>query len=186
MSCCSKGQKEVDKDGKEIVRCVNPKTQVYLAIVEPTKICNLCPLRTACKSQPKDTPTQMPYQVGPNYEYCEYRIYKDDKPTCSVTGLPVTPEQCKSCCAETRDRVATLGDKLFGYASAIQRWVAAGRPVRTEEEQTAILNDHCLKCEMYDKEKHSCKNCGCSLAQTGNPLTSKVAMGTESCPLGRW
>ena len=126
----------------------------------------------------------MPTATG--YPFCEHRIWKDNKSVCGVTGLPVTPEQCGRCDEETRDRVANLPDKLKGYASAIKRWVAAGRPTRSEEEQKNILEEHCLKCEMYDKDKHSCKNCGCSLAQTGNPLTSKLAMGTEKCPLGRW
>jgi len=181
--CCTKKQREVQVDGKEIDRCVNQKSQVFLAVVD-NSFCSMCPVRAACASrEPKAT---NPATNLPNYPTCEHRVWHKNEPRCGVTGLPVDADQCNRCEEETRERVAKLGDKLIGYASAIKKWVAAGRPTRSEEEQKKILEDHCLKCEMYDREKDSCKNCGCSLAQTGNPLTSKLAMGTESCPLGRW
>ena len=185
--CCSKKQHEIQPDGKQIDRCVNQKSQVFLAVVN-NSFCSMCPVRAACRNtpQPKANDGPLPMPVLPHYPTCEHRTWVENKPTCGVTGLPVDEDQCNRCDAETRERVAKLGDKLKGYASAIKRWVAAGRPTRSKEEQDRILNDHCLKCEMYDHEKHSCKNCGCSLAQTGNPLTSKLAMGTEKCPLGRW
>jgi len=182
-SCCTKKQKEVDRDGKQIDRCVNPKSQLHLAVVSNTA-CSMCPVRAACRNS--KPPTEQPLPIAPDYPFCDHRIWKDNKATCGVTGLPVDPDQCNRCDEETRDRLAKMPDMLMGYASAIRRWIAAGRPTRSKEEQQAILDDHCLKCEMYDHEKHSCKNCGCSLAQTGNPLTSKLAMGTEKCPLGRW
>jgi hypothetical protein len=181
-SCCRKKQTEKQSDGTSIDRCVNPKSQVFLNVVS-NHICGLCPVKAACQ---KPKPEYVPGPDLPGYPYCENRVLKDMQTICSVTGLPVTVEQCNNCDAETRDRVATLGDKLVGYAGAIRRWVAAGRPTRTEEEIKSIFEDHCNKCEMFDREKHSCKNCGCSLAQTGNPLTNKLAMKTESCPLGRW
>lgn len=180
--CCRKKQIENSGDNK-IERCVNPKSQVYLNVVN-NGFCGLCPVKVACQKPNK--PTVHPAAYLPEYPFCENRVAKDMQTICSVTNLPVTPEQCKDCDAETRDRVATLGDKLIGYTSAIKRWVASGRPTRTEDEIKSIFEDHCNKCEMYDREKHSCKNCGCSLALTGNPLTNKLAMGTEHCPLGRW
>jgi len=181
--CCEKKQKEIT-NGEEKDRCMHRKAPFHLTIVN-NDVCSMCPLRQPCKGQPKEPGTEK-LPVHPRYPMCEHRLWKNNEPTCGVTGLPVTAEQCNSCDEETRERVAKLGDKLAGYASAIKRWVAAGRPTRSEEEQKRILEDHCLQCEMYDREKHSCKNCGCSLAMTGNPLTSKLAMGTEKCPLGRW
>lgn len=181
--CCTKKQKEIHGD-KEIERCVNPKSQVHLAVVNDS-FCSMCPVRAAC-STPKKAMDHHPMPIAPNYPFCDHRIWKDNTPICSVTNLPVNPEICGRCDEETREKMATLPDMLIGYTSAIRRWIAAGRPTRSEEDQKAILEDHCLKCEMYDKQKNSCKNCGCSLAQTGNPLTSKLAMGTEKCPLGRW
>lgn len=188
-SCCRKKQREKKADGKEIDRCVNPKSQVHLLVVNDT-YCSMCPVRSACPGEspnPDIIPIQPSNEPDHDYPLCEYRRYQgDQKFKCGVTGLDVTPEICGRCNEETRQRVAKLPDKLKGYANAIKKWVAAGRPTRTEEEQKHILEEHCYKCEMYDKQKDACMNCGCSLAQTGNPLTSKIAMKTEKCPLGRW
>lgn len=184
-SCCRKSQVEKSADG-DINRCVNPKSKVYLNVVD-NGFCGMCPVKVACASSRNNSPPEhRAAPVLPLYPFCDQRIAKGFEAKCGVTGLPVTPEQCNSCDAETRDRIATLGDKFIGYTSAIQRWVAAGRPTRTAEQIKSIFEDHCNKCDMYDREKNSCKNCGCSLATTGNPLTNKLAMGTEKCPLGRW
>lgn len=182
--CCEKKQREVQTDGTEVSRCMNRKAPVHLTIID-NSYCSLCPVRQACKSTPKPLGAEK-LPVHPNYPMCEHRLWKENQPVCGVTGLPVTADQCNRCDAETRERVAALPDKLKGYASALKKWVAAGRPTRSEEEQKRIREEHCLKCEMFDAEKDACKNCGCSLAMTGNPLTSKLAMGTEKCPLGRW
>jgi hypothetical protein len=184
-SCCRKKQIEKSQDG-EISRCVNPKSQVFLSVISDS-FCGACPVKVACAKSKNEVPTEhRAAPILPDFPYCEHRISKGFEAKCGVTGLPVTSEQCNRCDAETRERVATLGDKFVGYAGAIQRWVAAGRPTRTEQQIKDIFENHCNKCEMYDQEKHSCKNCGCSLALTGNPLTNKLAMGTEKCPLGRW
>ena len=184
--CCEKKQREIKADGTERTRCMNSKAQTHLAIVN-NDFCSLCPVRQPCKgSNPVLQTGDHPLPVHLNYPFCEHRVYRENKPVCGVTGLPVTVDQCNRCDEETRERVASLGDKLAGYASAIKRWVAAGRPTRTPEEQERIRKEHCEPCEMFDKEKDACKNCGCSLAMTGNPLTSKLAMGTEKCPLGQW
>jgi hypothetical protein len=181
--CCN--LKQVERaNGSEVGRCVNPKSKEFLTIVEDNT-CGGCPVRALCKSS---KPPQVHHAIiAPGYpEPCEHRIQEGFEIRCSVTGLPVTPGQCGDCHLETKTYMATLPDKLFGYASAVKKWIAAGRPTRTEDEVKAIFEDHCSKCEMYDKEKHACKSCGCSLATTGNPLINKLAMGTEKCPLGRW
>lgn len=182
-ACCRKKQIEKSADG-ELARCVNPKSKVYLSVVSDM-FCGACPVKVACQGASRK-PEQVPLPILQNYPYCEHRVGKGEEVVCSVTGLPVSQDQCNRCDTETRDRMATLGDKLSGYASAVRRWVASGCPTRTEEEIKDIFETHCDKCEMYDREKHSCKNCGCNLALTGNPLTNKLAMGTEHCPLGRW
>lgn len=184
MTCCRQKQHETKADGSEQDRCVNNKAQTFLAIVNDN-VCGMCPVRSACAG---DKPPRGRYlEHIPGYPLCQYRNQDPNGQfLCGVTGLPVDQDICGRCDEETRDRVAKLPDKLKGYANAIKKWVAAGRPTRSEEEQKRILEEHCHKCEKYDREKDACMNCGCSLAQTGNPLTSKLAMGTESCPLGRW
>jgi hypothetical protein len=184
MICCTKQQRELSSDGQAL-RCINAKADAFLQVVDqPT--CTACPARVACNvSNPRRV--QNPAPNLPGYEYCEYRTLDSDQIKCGVTGLPVTPEICGRCNEETRDRTAKLGDKFFGYASAIKRWVAAGRPTRTKEEVKAIFEEHCKGCEKYDEKNHACRNCGCSVEADGNnPLTNKLAMKTEKCPLGRW
>lgn len=185
MTCCRKKQKERKSDGTEIDRCVNNKAQAFLAVVN-NDVCSMCPVRSACAGE-KPTRSEYVNYNAPGYPVCQYRhTNPNGEHICQVTGLKVDREICNRCDEETRERVAQLPDKLKGYATALKRWVAAGRPTRSEEEQKRILEEHCHKCEMFDREKNACMNCGCSLAQTGNPLTSKLAMGTEKCPLGRW
>jgi hypothetical protein len=184
MTCCTKKQIENKKDGTQLERCVNNKAKSFLAVVN-NDVCGMCPVRAACAGEKPPQGRYVEHIAG--YPLCHYRhTNPDGKHICQVTGLEVDREICNRCDEETRDRVAKLPDKLKGYAAAIKRWVAAGRPTRSEEDQKRILEEHCHKCEKYDREKDACMNCGCSLAQTGNPLTSKLAMGTESCPLGRW
>lgn len=183
MTCCNLRQIEKTSDG-ERQRCVNDKSQVFLAIVDD-HYCGGCPVRAACTKGVNNSTLQRAPEL-PNYPFCDQRVSEGFLAKCSVTGLPVTPEQCNKCSAETKDHMATLPEKLSGYASAIRRWIAAGRPTRSTDETKALFEDHCSKCEMYDREKHSCKSCGCSLAATGNPLFNKLAMKTEHCPLGRF
>lgn len=187
MTCCR--SKQIEKKGDtRVERCVNPKAHVYLNVVD-NGVCSGCPVRNACSSEQEGMPEGHRSAASvPDYPFCEHRQSAESGKVlkCGVTGLPVTPEQCNACDAETRDRVAKLGDKMIGYTSAIKRWVAAGRPTRSEEDIKRIFEEHCNKCEMYDREKHACRNCGCSLSTTGNPLKNKLAMATEKCPLGRW
>jgi hypothetical protein len=68
------------------------------------------------------------------------------------------------------------------FASAMARWVAAGRPMRTQseiDERLAI----CQACpELVDNH---CAKCGCACVET-NQLMNKLALATEKCPLGKW
>ena len=49
------------------------------------------------------------------------------------------------------------------YAKAIQRWVAAGMPERTDEEVAAIFDNHCQSCPKFSKSNSTCNVCGCKL-----------------------
>lgn len=67
------------------------------------------------------------------------------------------------------------------YATAIAKWIAAGRPTRTQEQIDAILAEHCGPCEHYSGT--ACKLCGCRINKSLEAWRNKLAMGTESCPL---
>jgi hypothetical protein len=74
-----------------------------------------------------------------------------------------------------------LISKASNYSKSVLKWIAAGRPSRSESECVRIL-EICKACEYYDSEKLICKMCGCGLGGK-TPLTNKIMMPTESCPL---
>lgn len=167
-------------------RCINNAASTFLQIVE-VGTCQACPVKVACsqRAEAKSSGT-LPLPNLDGYPVCEHRRGSSQEPICGVTGLPVSMEVCDRCDSESRDHVANVGSKMYGYLSAVKRWVAAGRPARPPEEVERLFRDHCSVCELYDKENHACKNCGCSVSADGAPLANKISMATEKCPLGRW
>lgn len=74
--------------------------------------------------------------------------------------------------------------KASRYAVAVARWIAAGRPTRSDSEAQAILEGICQPCEHYT-DKGACRLCGCCLTGKSG-LTSKILMATQSCSAGKW
>ena len=199
MVDCSKRQKENYK-GKRQFRCINKSAELYREIVVQDQ-CEVCPVRMARKK--KAVPcevalkrdriakqlSQLPVikpQPG-EYPVCPYRYgHKDGTQHCSITDLGVNPEICNRCDSETREHEANFGDKVKNYFGAVRRWVANGRPTRSEEEIKVLFEDHCQGCSRYDPDKHACKNCGCKVSKDSSPLANKLAMASEHCPLGRF
>ena len=70
------------------------------------------------------------------------------------------------------------------YAHALRRWALAGFPVRTKDEAAELLEQHCKPCQCY-QDGH-CTYCGCPVRVAGMPARSKLLMGSEHCPLGKW
>lgn len=194
---CSKRQRELYK-GEERHRCIHPEAETKGQFVtEP--VCEQCPLVVlkikTCKEKQKEAKVSFATQhslpvIDEGYPQCPYRFNGNEGKSCAITGLAVTADICNRCneitMVEEKKNQASLGKKVVNYFGAVRRWVASGRPTRTPEEIKAIFEEHCSKCEMYDKKNHSCKSCGCSVASGGDPLNNKLAMKTERCPLGRW
>ena len=84
---------------------------------------------------------------------------------------------------EAADRVG-IPEKAKRYAAAMWRWSLAGFPVRSPEEVDRIYRECCEPCEHYDNG--GCKLCGCCVSRKRLAIRNKLAMGTESCPIGRW
>ncbi len=84
--------------------------------------------------------------------------------------------------------LARLGLNL---ASAVAKWIKAGRPVRTQERVDELLAI-CRACPFLNRtnpNREFCTKCGCRVnGDAANPTTNKLAMATESCPLDppRW
>lgn len=170
MTNCIKRQREESDQGTQH-RCLNKRADPYLQIVDD-RVCESCPVKVLLSRS-------LPVFNGPP---CEFR----QGSSCGVTGLPVDKDICTRCVKEAKDEMATLGDKISNYASAVRRWVAAGRPVRSDKQVAEIYENHCSGCQMFDAEKQACKSCGCAVSKGSFPLTNKLKMATESCPLGRF
>jgi len=92
--------------------------------------------------------------------------------------------------------------RLQRYSLAVKRWIAAGRPVRSDEEVARIHTECCVPCTHYNPTKQACGVCGCNVRADGEDLLSKVAgalfgkvsqalfnkikMATTDCPRGKW
>jgi len=96
----------------------------------------------------------------------------------------LTPEEQ----AEAETEGKKLGWKpehAVKYARALLRWVAAGRPTRTDEEVAEIVKT-CERCKHYEAESGRCKKCGCCIKTKGLTILSKSKLSTESCVTGKW
>jgi hypothetical protein len=203
MVDCRKRQKEIYK-GTEQNRCINKEAELHLEIVDMDQ-CAACPVRVlmqqgakpceanrliAQEQKIREQKANQLLVINPqdgDYPQCPFRYeHKSNNQYCSITGLEVNPEICNRCDAETREHEAEFGDKVKNYFGAIRRWVAMGRPTRSQEEINELFENHCKGCERYDKEKHACKNCGCTVSTDSHPLANKLAMKSEHCPLGRF
>lgn len=135
---------------------------------------------------------------------------------CGIKGnRPILPEDCEKCLADvisiggnldtkqvennipllepisdeeqnsTPDYPSTI-ELLDSYWKAVKRWVAAGRPTRTDSEVEKIHEEFCSKCNWYDSEAQRCKGCGCRVREKGAAILNKIKMKTEHCPRNFW
>lgn len=84
------------------------------------------------------------------------------------------------------------------YVSAVARWVAAGRPVRTDDEVDQILADHCRGCRWFSDHRCTHASCGCQVRSVEDEkvpvlswlvpaaMLNKLRMATEKCPEEKW
>ena len=86
----------------------------------------------------------------------------------------------------TRKQLPNLATRAIRYSRAVRRWIAAGRPERSEEEVRRIHETYCEPCEQFDETRQACVICGCRVRRRGVTLLNKIRMATESCPLGKW
>jgi len=72
--------------------------------------------------------------------------------------------------------------RLFGYGKAAARWVAAGRPVRSDLRVREIFERCCRPCQHFDPKHKRCRLCGCRVAAGGPAYRNKLKMATDRCP----
>jgi hypothetical protein len=76
------------------------------------------------------------------------------------------------------------GKRYKSLKKAHQRWVEAGKPVRSDERVAEIYDQHCSQCPLLTETKmgQACKLCGCLLSRERN-FMNKLKWATEGCPL---
>ncbi len=84
------------------------------------------------------------------------------------------------------------------YAEAIARWIAAGRPIRTDTQVDQILNQHCRQCQWFQDSRCHHEQCGCRVVEAKEEtrtfaglilpraMLNKLRMATERCPVTKW
>lgn len=78
--------------------------------------------------------------------------------------------------------------QLEKYGVAVAKWIARGRPKRTDDDVAGLLAV-CQACEHYqphDEKSGECGLCKCRLSLGGSAMNNKLRMATEICPDGRW
>lgn len=190
MRECRKRQVE-RRGGETIHRCINKKADAYRQPVDAS-ICDSCPVRVMLKQagegQKGKKKVALPVVDTSDYPTCEFRFKHphEPKPMCGVTGLETNLEICRRCTKDEKMATPNLLEKVVSYSAAVRKWVAAGRPERTQEEIESIFNEHCNRCEMFDKVKKICNSCGCPSNTDQPAIRNKLKMATEACPLGRF
>lgn len=188
MVDCKKRQREISGSDTSF-RCIHHKSSVYAQIVTDDQ-CKGCPIRVSSKKKSAPCKEKLPTLIiksQDGFPGCPFRYTNKSKEiTCSITGLQVTAKICHKCEKESRTQEAKFGQKVKNYFGAIRRWVAHGKPTRSQMEINELFTKNCKNCERYDNEKHACKNCGCTISNGSDPLENKLAMATAHCPLGRF
>lgn len=189
MEECRKRQ--VERRGDEVKhRCIHKKADTYRQHVSES-VCASCPLRDYIEKSReskvgKKAPKSLPIVDTSDYPSCEFRFAKVGQPICVVTNLGVDKEICRRCTKGEKMETASLKDKVINYSKALRKWVAAGRPERSDERVQQLFDEHCSKCSMFDKKKGVCNSCGCPSNTDQPAIRNKLKMATEHCPLGRF
>lgn len=185
MKECRKRQ--VERRGDETKhRCMHKQAGTHRQHVDES-VCNACPLRVYINKEEKKHPLSLPVVETGNWPSCEFRFKAGGSiPSCAVTGLKATEEICRRCAKDSKMETARLLDKVVNYATAMRRWVAAGRPERSDDRVKELFDEFCSKCSMYDREKGVCNSCGCPSNTDQPAIRNKLKMATEACPLGQF
>ena len=144
-----------------------------------------------------------------------FQLERGDDPCVAIAGVAPAPKPKAFGPADGKFRSKRRGKKrkqknsdagccgdgkkaIFNYVEALNRWIKAGRPIRTDEEVQEIYSKFCGVCAQRDPTTQKCKLCGCYvrpdevglfqlLKMVGASATvNKIRMGTEHCPRKLW
>jgi hypothetical protein len=139
----------------------------------------------------------------PGYQWCPECKRERGWPQRQRQPRPMPPSYIRQCVpkspvvsktpAGAEGSQPSIVQRAKQFKSARDRWVEAGKPLRTDEEK-ATLFAICAACPsgLYEALPVApllaggrCKACGCGLARERNTL-NKIAWATENCPRGHW
>lgn len=166
---CIKRQR-ILRSGEEEFRCINPASQHHGQTV--SDVCDACPVKVLLKKRPCKRRKEEVKSEPPLSDKETIEVLKND------FNVPVSEEDIK--------KYPPLYTQMLSYKEALKKWVKAGKPTRTQEQVDQIVEDHCKKCDWYDKEAERCKGCGCRVSNSSIAIVNKVKMATEHCPKGLW
>lgn len=110
------------------------------------------------------------------------------------TRQPPHPPTVTGDVAEEGGKLGWTPQMIKRYASAITEWIAAGRPVRDDEEVKRIYeicagteeNNHTDKCPKFKADEGRCSVCGCRVRNAGLAILNKAKLATSHCSEGKW
>ena len=137
-------------------------------------------------------------------QHCTFQsIAGTQRYVCTVCGFETTPmaqpPRVRICTSSGKPlTLPPIGTQAVRYLTAIERWRAAGKPERTDEEVDQILREHCSQCVYFDAGRCKHEQCGCRVRSSAGEretflgryvsrgLVNKLRMATERCPLNKW
>jgi hypothetical protein len=84
------------------------------------------------------------------------------------------------------------------YVTSTMRWLAAGSPIRSDDQVDEIFATHCVPCPWLVDNVCTHKGCQCNVVSSraesrtilgrilGGGMVNKLRRRTEKCPDGRW
>lgn len=135
-------------------------------------------MRSLCNYQPTDT--EGIYRCPD----CDH-VTKKPRSTPPRRNCPAKAPEPTPCPEPCEQPPPGLLGQAINFASSTAKWVAAGRPVRSDDEVAAILEQICQPCEFFN-DRGSCSKCGCKVSKSESGFLNKLRRATEFCPIGKW
>lgn len=131
--------------------------------------------------------TRHPDRDAFRYLLCDCGRWRPQDIECACRRVPdaqpVDVEALRA--AAEREPPPSFLAKASRYTVAWSRWQLAARPTREQPEIERLLAI-CHACRHYDPDGQACSKCGCCVNARGAGHANKLAMKTESCPIGKW
>ncbi len=118
--------------------------------------------------------------------FCEWAAKEPQQPVeirhiCARSAIGSTPAPSHDGAVIVEPSYPSLIEQAGNLAGAIGRAAVAAlthEPIFVDADEISRRQAICDACEFYDAARRRCTKCGCGGA--------KLALATESCPIGKW